>query len=60
MGFYGKWDTWKVVYVPKEMNGGLRGVVLVEAGDKAHAMQTFREQYAGQYHTVQSVEKLFG
>ena len=43
MAFYGKWETWKIVYIPKEMNGGVRGVALVEAGDKHHAMQTFRE-----------------
>jgi hypothetical protein len=59
MGFYGKWETWKVVYIPKVMNGGLRGVALVEAGDYAHAMQSFREQYSGQYTTVESCKKLF-
>ena len=48
MAFYGKWETWKIVYTPKEMNGGVRGVALVEAGDRHHAMQTFREQNAGQ------------
>ena len=60
MGFYGEWDTWKVVYYPVELNGGMRGVALVEAGDEAHAMQVFREQYAGQFHTVQSISKLLG
>lgn len=60
MGFYGKWETWKIVYVPKVMNGGVRGVALVEAGDRAHAMYTFHQQYAGQYHTVESCEKLLG
>ena len=59
MAFYGKWETLKIVYTPKEMNGGVRGVALVEAGDRHHAMQTFREQYAGQYFTVESCEKLF-
>lgn len=59
MSFYGKWETWKIVYIPKEMNGGVRGVALVEAGDRGHAMQTFREQYAGEYTTVESCEKLF-
>ena len=59
MAFYGKWETWKIVYTSKEMNGGVRGVALVEAGDRHHAMQTFREQYAGQYFTVESCEKLF-
>ena len=41
------------------MNGGIRGVAFVEAGDHGHAMQTFREQYSGQYTTVESCEKLF-
>ena len=59
MAFYGKWETWKIIYIPKEMNGGVRGVALVEAGDKHHAMQTFREQDSGQYTTVESCEKLF-
>jgi hypothetical protein len=59
MAFYGVWETWKIVYVPKVMNGGTRGVALVEAGDRGHAMQTFREQYAGEYTTVESCEKLF-
>lgn len=60
MSFYGKWETWKVVYIPKVMNAGIRGVALVEAGDKAHALQVFREQYSGQYHTVEKCEKLLG
>lgn len=60
MAFYGKWETWKVVYLPKkDILDGTRGVALVEAGDYGHAMQTFREQYSGQYITVESCEKLF-
>lgn len=58
MSFYGKWDTWKIVYVPNPMNGGIRGVAFVEAGDRGHAMQTFREQYSGQYFTVESIQKI--
>ena len=58
MSFYGKWDTWKIVYYPKELNGGMRGVAFVEAGDRSHAMYTFQQQYAGQFHTVDSCEKL--
>lgn len=58
MGFYGKWETWKVVYSPKEMKGGILGVAIVEAGDRAHAMQVFRELHAGEFLTVQSIEKL--
>lgn len=60
MGFYGKYDTWKIVYIPREMSGGMRGVALVEAGDHHHAMQTFMEQYAGQYSTIDSCTKLLG
>ena len=59
MSFYGKWETWKIVYVPRELKGGVRGVAFVEAGDRGHAMQVFREQYSGEYHTVESCEKLF-
>ena len=58
MGFYGKWDTWKVVYYPKVMNGGIRGVAFVEAGDRAHASYTFKQQYAGQFSTIASIEKV--
>ena len=59
MAFDGKWESWKIIYMSKEMHGGVRGVALVEAGDRHHAMQTFREQYSGQYTTVESCEKLF-
>jgi hypothetical protein len=51
--------TWKVVYVPREMNGGIRGVALVEAETHQMAMYTFQQQYAGQYFTVESCKKLF-
>ena len=57
MGFYGKWETYKVVYYPKNMSGGVLGVAFVEAGDKAHAMQVFREMHRDEYHTVRSIEK---
>lgn len=63
MGFYGKWETWKVTYhlPPNQWSGGnIKGVALVEAGDRAHASQVFREQYAGQYSTIASIEKLLG
>ena len=58
MGFYGVWETWKVVYMPLNSTGGIRGVAFVEAGDRAHAMQVFREQYQGQFFTVESIQKL--
>ena len=35
MSFYGKWETWKIVYVPKVMNGGMRGVAFIEASTEA-------------------------
>lgn len=60
MGFYGKWETWKIIYYPKDSVGGARGVALVEAGDHHHAMYTFSQQYAGQYVTVESCTKLLG
>lgn len=62
MGFYGKWETYKIVYYlpPSQWSGGnTKGVAFVEAGDKAHASQVFREQYSGQYSTIDSIEKLF-
>jgi len=60
MGFYGKWELWKITYIPNPMRGGIRGIAFVEAGDRGHAMQTFREQYSGQYITVERCEKLSG
>ena len=58
MAFYGIWETWKIVYVPKQMNGGIRGVAFVEAGDRQHAIYTFNQLYAGQYTTIEKCEKL--
>lgn len=60
MSFYGTTETWKIVYIPKVMNGGIRGVALIEAHDRHHAMYAFSQQYAGQYITVESCNKLFG
>lgn len=60
MSFYGKRETWKIVYIPREMNNGLRGVALVEACDHHHAMSQFQQQYAGQYFTIESCNKLLG
>ena len=60
MSFYGQWETWKIVYLPVHNPGGVRGVALVEAGDYQHALQVFREQYQGQYVTVDSCRKLLG
>ena len=60
MGIYGPTETWKIVYTPTVMNGGIRGVALVEADSRQWAMYTFQQQYAGQYHTVESCTKLLG
>lgn len=61
MGFYGKWETYKVVYnLPADKIRGFssKGVAFVEAGDKAHASSVFQEQYRGQYSTIDSITKL--
>ena len=60
MSFYGKRETWKIVYIPKVMNNGARGVALVEAADHQHAMNQFQQQYQGQYFTIESCTKLLG
>jgi hypothetical protein len=60
MSIYGKYETYKIVYIPKVMNNGMRGVALVEAGDRSHAIGLFQQQYAGQFHTVESCERLLG
>ncbi len=60
MSFYGKRETWKIVYVPREMNNGARGVALIEACDQHHAMSQFQQQYAGQFFTIESCQKLLG
>jgi hypothetical protein len=59
MSFYGPTSTWKIVYSPKELDGGMRGVALVEAPDRQAAMYTFQQNYAGEYHTVDSCTQLF-
>jgi hypothetical protein len=60
MIFIGKPETWKVVYYPAALGSINLGVAFVEADCHHTAMQAFREQYAGQYSTVRSCEKLFG
>ncbi len=56
--YYGPLVTWKVVYYPKVLNGGVMGVAFVEADCRQMAMQTFMQQYAGQYSTIYKCEKL--
>lgn len=61
MSFYGKWETWKVVYnLPINQRSGFstKGVAFVEAGDRAHASAVFKEQYKGLYFTIDKIEKL--
>ncbi len=58
MTYYGPLETWKIVYHPKVMNGGVMGVAFVEADCRQMAMFTFQQQYAGQYSTVASCTKL--
>lgn len=60
MGYYGPLETWKIVYLPKVLNAGQRGVALVEADCHQMAMHTFQQQYAGQYSTIESCRKLLG
>ena len=61
MSFYGgRRETWKIIYIPLIMNNGARGVALVEAGDRQHAMNQFMNQYSGQYTTIESCTKLLG
>lgn len=62
MALFGTHETWKVVYdlPPEQMNNGRVGVALVEAVDRQDAMYTFMEQYAGQYFTIRSCERLRG
>lgn len=55
---YGKTDTWKIVYFPKELNNGRRGVALVEAENRQQAMHNFQVEYKGQFSTVETCEKL--
>ena len=58
MGYYGPLETWKITYYPKNVNGGIMGVALVEADCRQQDMYTFQQMYAGQYHTVAKCEKL--
>ena len=51
-------ETWKIVYSPRILTNGQRGVALIEAVNRAEAMFAFQRQYEGQYHTVDSCTKL--
>lgn len=58
MSFYHSKSTWKITYIPKVMQGGRRGVALVEATDHHDAMYTFSQQYAGEYSTIETCSPL--
>lgn len=60
MMMYGKAETWKIVYYPKDCSCITMGVALVEADCHQTAMQAFREQYDGMYRGIQSCQKLLG
>lgn len=55
---FGPTKTWKVVYYPKILDGGMMGVAFVEAETEHWAMHTFQEQYKGQYAAVKSCTPL--
>ena len=53
--------TWKVVYyLPGDQwsGGNIRGVALVEACTQPEASWAFKQQYAGQFSTIEKIEKL--
>jgi hypothetical protein len=60
MMMYGKAETWKIVYYPANTSHIGMQTALVEADCYQTAMQAFREQYSGQYRSVQSCSKLLG
>ena len=57
-GNLGPTRTWRITYYPKTLNGGIRGVALIEADTKHMAMFTFQQLYAGQYRTIERCEEL--
>ena len=53
--------TWKVVYfLPGNQWSGenIRGVALTEAESRQDASFAFQRQYAGQFSTIEKIEKL--
>ena len=53
--------TWKVVYFlpsDKWIGGNSRGVAFVEAPTQPEASWAFKQQYAGQFSTIEKIEKL--
>lgn len=60
MSNYGSYETWKVVYYPKVLNAGMRGVAFIEAQTQAEASYFFKLQYEGQFSTIERIEKFTG
>ena len=53
--------TWKVVYfLPSEKwtGGSIRGVAFVEAYTQPEASFAFKQQYAGEFSTIEKIEKI--
>lgn len=52
--------TWKVVYfLPFSQRKGssIRGVAFVQAATQPEASYAFKQQYAGQFSTIEKIEK---
>lgn len=62
MANYGLTETWKVVYYPSvdNMSAGRMGVALIEAQTQAEASYFFKQQYAGEFSTISSIQRLNG
>ena len=51
MGFYGVWETWKIVYIPKVMNGGMRATeACYRCGFRSYS--SFTRSYAKYFGTT--------
>ena len=50
--------TWKIIYYPKVLSNGTMGVAFIVAYSSTAAVAAFQEQYAGQFHTIKSVEEV--
>ena len=52
--------TWKVIYYlpPHQWSGSnIRGVAFVQAHTRSEASFAFQKQYAGQFSTIERIEK---
>ena len=52
--------TWKVVYFlpfSQRKGGSIRGVAFVQAATQPEASYSFKQQYAGQFSTIEKIEK---